>query len=276
MAITLADRLAPILTARHFKRSATQSFTRRRGRASDRVAIDKAGRVSLTVTDKTIAPDWRAGGPFDENTFCDVPDRADVPRFVKLITKALVFFDLAADPTKLLTEAQRRYVPGFVEPTTVAPFLRAHLGAEAVATYAAGMLHGRPELWPAFLGARTGKLAPARGITMDHGSQLATMVGEHAFVDPPAKTVISTKPTSANLRSHFGLQLRAWGEPVAAAELGRVDDTTIDNLDVERSSVTDVDYAARVLAVTGVKRRPERRTPKPRYYQYEVLHGPWL
>lgn len=283
--MSLADQLEPVLTARHFKRSGAKSFTRRRGSASDRVGLELARgtcRVSLTVTDKAISPSWRAGGPFDERTFRDVPDLdisvpASARRLVMLITKSLAFFDLAATPAKLLAEAQRRYVPGFVEPTTIAPFLRAYLGAEAVVTYVDAVLRGRPELWPGFLGVRTKKLAASRGVSPDHGSQLAAMLAPGEVIsEPPSRTVIATKPTSANLRSHFGLQLRAWGEPDAAGKLRTLEDATIDALSSERSTVDDADYAARVLAATGTKRHPARRSPKPLFYQYEVLHGPWV
>jgi hypothetical protein len=280
----LADRLATILLDRNFKRSGSTSFTRRRGTSTDRVAIDKAGRVSLAITDRAVAAlaeHWSAGGPLDENTFREIPELditvpASATRLVTLITKELPFFDLAAAPAKLLAAAQRRYVPGFVAPTTIAPYLRVHLGPEAVGTYADGMLRGRPELWPAFVG----KLGTSGGVQPDHGTELARMLAtlapSHTIAAPPRGTVTCTDLRAANLRAHFGLQLRAWGEPDAAGLLRRVDDAAIRALYSERTTVDDRDYAARVLhAATGEKRRPARTKPTPRYYQYQVLHGPW-
>jgi hypothetical protein len=84
-------------------------------------------------------------------------------------------------------------------------------------------------------------------------------------------------PDAAHLRGFFGLQLRAWGEPAAAAALARLDDPAIRELRAAQAALAapvteSVDAVRLLLAAVDVDRRPRRRAPAPRRFQYHARH----
>lgn len=309
---TFAERIAPILAERGFALAGAKQrysevydgpmFVRTRATAVDRVVLHAESYgspgwvtclVLFAIEDSAIlaiAPSWERVLFLSSLREVDFPTAnlartADGDWLVYQIEAALEFFDLAANPQDLLAEASRRYVPGFEEPSLVAPLLRAYLGPEAVARYASALLRGRPELWPAFLAHRGETTLPRALENADHGSQLASMVGSHApgakLVRPPADTVRSPSMRAASLRASMGLQLRAWGEPTAAGLLRRVGDDQLEALydDIRKQHIDRVDDARGARAVlrvaTGEDRPCRREGPEPLYYQYERLHAPF-
>jgi hypothetical protein len=248
--------------------------------------------VALWVTDPRVAraeSGWRAGGHLGGPEFCDEPptnvaDPMQATELVERIRRRLSFFDLIEDPLSLHRAACLRYVPGLITPQVLVPYLFVHLGPEAAASYGSALLRGRPELWPAFVGAPHQAARHNPGLP-DHGTQLALQLAKHglglAGTGPPADAVVSTDPVAASLRAFFGLQLRAWGEVDAAALLCRVSDERIQAIRSEQEKLDGpaVDSAPRVnvllRAVIGEVRAPRRSAPAPRFFQYHVLHGPF-
>lgn len=229
---------------------------------------------------------WRAGGTFDGPAFFDrTPNNVAHPDhaagLVRLMVERLAFFDWLERPADALRLVCERYVPGFYEPHVIVPYLRAHLGADAVQAYALALLAARPELWPAFLG----RLRDPKGSVMsspDHGTSLATaMAGEGALAAraAPDDVALSGGGSAGNLRAFFGLMLRAWGEPELAARLRRSTDEDVERLWNEHQALPDhrVDSveAARLVvrSLTGEARSPARSQPSPLHFQYHVAHG---
>jgi hypothetical protein len=241
--------------------------------------------TSLSVKDRAIGRGWSAGGPLDRPHFDVTPKQWNlgtakaVATFEKHVTSALSFFTLAANAERLLELVSTRYVGGFVAPSVVVPYLHARLGQEAVATYAAGLLGGRNELWPAFLG----KPALKPGYVADHGTQLAIAIAEVApreksSLTAPRDAVKSRDLSSANLRSFVGLQLRAWGVPNAAQRLRTLDDGAVKALFAAQNEIgEDVDNQSTArLALRAVRGRGTLRArPTPRFFQYEIQHPPF-
>ena len=78
------------------------------------------------------------------------------------------------------------------------------------------------------------------------------------------------------------MQLRAWGEPEAAALLRRVDDDAILALQKRQQKlaggplVDSAEAAALALdAAAGERQRPRREAPSPRLFQYPELMAPF-
>jgi hypothetical protein len=299
-----ASRVAAVLAERDFAPTNDwRRFSRARGTAVDRVELtpepyprpgDVRCSVLFEIEDeaiRAIAPTWElrellsSFGTLEPFPTANLAVAAEADWLLYEVESALEFFDLAAHPEDLLAEASRRYVPGFVDPSRVAPLLRVYLGPEGVARYASGLLRGRPELWPAFLAHRGQTTLPKTLASADHGTELALMVATHAptakLAMPPADTVRSPDLAAANLRAVLGLKLRAWGEPVAAGLLRRVSDDRIEALwdklrDQGIDRVDDARGARAVLhAATGEDRPCLRASPEPLYYQYKRLHGPF-
>lgn len=231
--------------------------------------------VSLAYVDASIG-DFRAGGTLSTEPFADhgsdnIAIAADADALVGRVVERLSFFDLLDDEAATLAEVCRRYVPGLIAPRLVVRYLAARLGEEAIGQYAQALLDARPELWPAFLGAPIGN-------NPDHGTQLAHASGLR--LSAPRGTVVSTVPGSAHLRCFIGRQLRAWGEPDAAASLRRVEDAPIQELHDAQTKLGEpitksVEAARLALAAVGEKRQPKRSRPAPELFQYHVLHAPW-
>jgi hypothetical protein len=128
------------------------------------------------------------------------PEQAD--KLVFAIAHHIAFFDWLEDPSAVVAEVMRRYVPGFIEPGLIAPFLRAHLGKKAVFAYADALLRGRPELAPAFMTALDDD---GNSQIQDHGTQLARAIrlhGDARCPEIPPGTVRST--AARGYRSFFG------------------------------------------------------------------------
>lgn len=275
-------------------------FVRRRGRVVEAVELSSSHRntpddvtchVALIVQDPAVRarqPHWRAGGLLDALAPGDplpqnVADPAQADALLARLLEGLALFDLAADPDRVAAEVGRRYVPGFVEPAVVVPYLSVRLGPDAARTYAASLLEHRHELWPAFASAQAG-LPMSRGHARpDQGTELAEALAAHA-PGPPLPAPPDTAPcgdlADANLRCFLGRQLRAWGEPEAARLLRRAPDERI--REVRRAqeqrgfSVDDPGAAALAMeAATGEPSPPRREAPRPRYFQYFVLHEPF-
>jgi hypothetical protein len=276
----------------------SKAFVRR---ASQRIEMSSSHRnapgdvtawIALVVTDPRIArvqAGWRAGGQLGGGEFYDDPprnvaERSQADELVERIRRRLAFFDLVEDPDALLRSACSRYVPGMVAPRVVVPYLLVRLGASAVETYARALLRGRPELWPAFVGAARRNATSSARHSPDHGTELAWQLAKHGIApgEPaPPDAVVSVDPAAANLRCFFGRQLRAWGEPEAAALLLRVTDDRIHALRAEQELlpgpvVDSVAYAQVVLREVVGDRPPRRKAPSPRLFQYHVLHAPFF
>jgi hypothetical protein len=289
----LAKELAPLGFVAHSK-----AFVRKQMKATHRIEMSSSHHnapgnvtcwIALTVTDTEIArveEGWRAGGQLGGADFQDEPpqnvaDRASANELVERVRRRLSFFDLVDDARAVLTGACQRYVPGIFDPRVLVPYLRVRLGDDAVKEYARALLAGRPELWPAFAGARAGALKPRAGIGLDHGAQLALALAKLDVAltdDRPRDAIESSDPACANLRSFFGLQLRAWGEVEAAGALRRIPDARIKKLRHEQEQLTgtivdNVEYVMIVLReVRRDARAPRRKAPRPRLFQYHVLH----
>lgn len=291
------ERLARALVDRGFvARRQNSRFVRRHGSVTESVELssshhntrgDVAGWVGLFVEDKAL-PGWRAGGnlgspAFKQDRDWNIADRDNADEVLDHVVTSLAFFALAADPDQLLARVCTRYVAGFVDPSVVVPLLAERRGDEAVATYARALLDGRGELWPGFLGQRDGTIAKSTA-RPGHGAELALMLATHApgvVIAPPADAVRARDQGAANLRGHIGLQLRAWGEAAAAPLLRRVDDARVLALrDAQKRVGMTVDdpVSARLALreVSGEDRALRRRKPKPRLFQYEVLHEPFV
>jgi hypothetical protein len=143
------------------------------------------------------------------------------------------------------------------------------------------LLGGRPELWPAVAGREDSRDARQPNVLTDHGTQIAGALSdaELAALEVPSDVVCSTERQAKALRSHFGLQLRAWGEPAAAALLRRCDDRAIVSTResvqaLADSSVTSSEAARLVLSLAcGEDRAPRRSAPEPKFYQYYAGHA---
>ncbi|MFZ5443154.1 MAG: hypothetical protein ACOZQL_24310 [Myxococcota bacterium] len=260
-----------------FEPRARQTWVRQRGtqRASVKlVARRGATRLEVSVTDSALGPGWRAG-TFLHHDGTGRREAAEVVRLMQLLVK----------PRALLALASRRYVPGLEDPEHLLVFFHHTLGREAATQYARALLRARPELWPAVLGAQRAR-EPVVEVSfglVDHGSQLgrrARALGLE-LPDPPAGAVASRQSTARHLRCFFGRQLRAWGEPEAAARLARVPDAALPRLRRAQERlggpplVDNVEAVRLVLAAVGTTRAPRRRKPSPRLFQYFALHGPF-
>ncbi len=297
--VSLAERLRPLgfeARAQH------KSLVRKVGKNLHRVDFTSSYRnapgyavvwPALHFEDaatRKLLKGWRAGGLLSTGLFAlsvpnNVAESADAAKLADVVVAELAFFDWMEDPAAVLREVSRRYVPGLLDPLTIAPFLRARLGVGAVHAYATALLTGRPELAPAFateLAAPDGTAeAPAN---LDHGTLLARGVrafGGGLSVAVPSDTVTSVAKTARHLRCFFGRQLRAWGEPRQAGELRRIGDDAIHAVRKQQEafgpSIVDNKASARlILALTGDDRDPARQVPSPRLFQYHVLHAePW-
>jgi hypothetical protein len=251
-------------------------------------STDARAWVSFELKDRAIAkvaPKWKAGGrglpafPEDDGSKYNVSKPKNAKAFITHVRSGFTWFELAADANTLLAEVSRRYVPGFVEPKVVVPYLRVRLGQEGVEAYARALLEARPELWPAVVGVPT---LPA-GVAIDQGTELAQQLKLHApsvALRAPKDCVRSKNLSAANLRNFFGLQMRAWGEPDVAAMLRQVEDKPIIEhykaWEANELTVDDAEAALQVFDLLGMKRRKlSRPKPNPRLFQYHVLHEPF-
>jgi hypothetical protein len=294
------SQLAELLQPHGFAaRAKGARFVRKRARNVHEISLGSShynapGGVTCFVTYwffdaacKAAYPDWRGGGSFEGPAFFEREGnniaRADeAAALLRRMVERLAFFELLERPGELLPKVCERYVPGFYEPHVIVPYLRVHLGAEAVRTYVRALLTGRPELWPAFLGAAHAPEQPGR--LPDHGTSLArALLAEEALAasEAPLDAVLSKGGSAGNLRSHFGLLLRAWGEPAAAGLLRRSSDEAVERLQTQRDTLPDrtvdsVDAARLALELTtGEARDPARLRPEPRHFQCHVAHGPF-
>ncbi|HRG99929.1 MAG TPA: hypothetical protein PLR99_26975 [Polyangiaceae bacterium] len=253
-------------------------------------------RVDLAYTDadvKRLDPTWRAGGQLAFGAFGDLripediadPDSADA--LLACVTAHLRFFAWLDDPKRVARDVGRRYMPGFFAPRRVVPYLAARLGPEAARTYAARLLAGRPELWPAFRAATLG-VNDEPGVSPDQGTELARALAAWAPGGSDAPELAAPEGTAscgdlraANLRCFFGRLLRARGEPEAAARLRAVGDDAIRALgrasERPEQPLVEDDKLARlaVKVATGEDRAPRLARPRPLYFQYFTLHKPW-
>jgi len=294
------NRLAELLLPQGFAvRAKGARFVRKRARNVHEVSLgsshyNTAGDVTCFVTYlfhdascTAVDPDWRGGGAFGGPAFFDrtgnnIAHADEATALLARMQERLAFFELLERPSELLPLVCERYVPGFYEPHVIVPYLRVHLGAAAVRTYAHALLSGLPELWPTFLG---GARAPQQsGRIPDHGTSLArALLPEEGIAasETPHDAVHSMGGSAGNLRAHFGLLLRAWGESNAAALLRRATDESVERLHGQRDSLPDrtvdsVDAARLALELaTGEARDPARHRPEPRHFQYHVAHGPF-
>lgn len=249
-------------------------------------------RVALVYTDadvKRLDPTWRGGGALGFGDFGglqppeDIADPTSADALFAHLTKSLRFFAWLDDPKRVARDVGRRYMPGFFAPRRIVPYLAARLGPAAAHDYAARLLAGRPELWPAFQAATRGA-NDEPGVMPDQGTELGRALAAwapDADLSAPKGTVACADLRAANLRCFFGRLLRARGEPEAAARLRGVADDAIRTLGraSERPDqpLVDDDKIARlaVKVATGVDRAPRLARPKPRYFQYFTLHKPW-
>lgn len=282
-----------------------KAFVRKRGKITHRIEMSSshhnapgfvAAWIALTYVDTAVArveSGWRAGGELGGAEFLaeppvNVADPAQVEVLVARIHARLGFFAQVDDAPALLERARRGYVPGMLEPRVLVPYLVARMGNAAASSYASALLGGRPELWPAFLGASAETVKAQKGTCPDHGTDLSLSLAKlevRLETAPPRDAVVSSSLGAANLRCFFGRQLRAWGEPEAAAWLRRIPDPRIQELRAAQEAmrgpdtgppVDDGRQVAIVLhEVTGDTRAPRRERPTPRFFQYHVLQEPW-
>ncbi len=273
---------------------------RKRAQTAHRIELSSSHRnqpadvtcwVTLLHEDKATRAavrGWTAGGglglaPFStgEPLPTNVADPEEAQALLELVLARLRFFDVMDDPAAALRAVSSGYLPGFVDPVVVVPFLRARLGTDAVRTYASALLGARQELWPAFIGYDS-DAEPETPRLADHGTQLGLALAPGETLEPlraPADVVRSSQRSAKALRSHFGLQLRAWGEPEAACLLRRIDDEAIASaraaIDaLADSTVTSVSAARLALTLaTGEDRLPRRTAPSPQFFQYYSGHG---
>jgi hypothetical protein len=292
-------RLSSELTPHGFvPRRLGATFVRRQKHTTHRIELASSHRnvpgdvtcwVRLLFEDRQVqkrADRWTAGGQLGLGAFPDPPpsniaDPDEADALLARVLRTLDFFSLLEDAARAEVEVCRRYVPGLIEPGRVVPYLLAHCGEEAVSSYASALLQARPELWPAFVGRMpaSGKEVP---LLLDHGTALAReLAGYNVPIreTAPADTAEASDLRAAGLRSHFGLQLRAWGEPEAAALLRRVDDERVRVLNTAQKErgplVDDIAGAEVLLEELGEQRPPRRQAPSPRLFQYYALHPPF-
>jgi hypothetical protein len=292
----LAAELAPLgFIARR------NALVRKRGKSTHRIEMSSSHHnapgavtswIALVVTDTDVArveAGWRAGGSLGGEAFhgdppTNVADSTQANELAAHLLQRLAFFDFVDDAPAVLAATRRRYVPGMIEPRVIVPYLLVRLGEDAVESYARALLRGRPELWPAFVGASSAKVEARPKTIPDQGTELALSLAKHGLAfeaAPPRDTVVSSDLAAANLRCFFGRQLRAWGEAEAAGLLRRVPDARIRELRAAQENlpgpfVDEVRYATTVLhEVTGETRPPRRKEPTPRLFQYFVLHEPF-
>lgn len=292
----IAEDLAPLGFT-----STARAYVRKRGTVRHEILVgsshyntptDVRWELVFGYTDRkiaAIAPDWRAHGhlaasPLAEPAPENLVDPVQAARLREVVRANVAYFDLLDDAPRAFAEVCRRYVPGFVEPAMVVPYLVTRVGVDAADAYARALLAARPELAPAFASARAGGMKKGRA-QPDHGTQLARALAAHgagASVPTPTDVARSERLEDANGRSHVGLSLRAWGEPEAAAALRRLDDEAIAALQKRRAAVEDgppvdsVEAAKLAIeAVTGTRRPPRRAKPEPRLAQYAELMAPF-
>jgi hypothetical protein len=252
--------------------------------------------VALVVTDKSIeraAPGWRAGGDLGNASFGDEVsfDLAEAGTHDTLIThvlKRVAFFDLLRDASAVLDAATQGPIRGLVEAARLVPYLHVRLGADAVARYAEGLLAGRPELWPAFVGGVNNLPFAAPGASLDEGTVLGVetvRLGPPGFARElanaaPRGVAASVHREAAHLRSFLGLQLRAWGEAEHTPRLARLSDDAVLAVSARQKqtgeSVDDVKLVRTLLAaLPGAPTSPRRLACSPRYFQYLARAEPW-
>jgi hypothetical protein len=251
--------------------------------------------VALIVKDSAIAavsPRWQAGGNLDVEPFADLVsfdlvEPGQPERLLTLVLRRLSFFDLLRDAPSLLAAASRGPVPGLLHPSLVVPYLRVRLGVDAVRSFAEALLAGRPELWPGFLGGVA--LSPdAAKMQRDDGAQLGVELARHGApgdaqrlaASAPPRVVVSTRRDAASLRSHMGLQLRAWGEAHLTPRLARLDDEAVLSVYAEQGrhgALVDAPERLRVLlqALGASPAEPRLAAPSPRFFQYLALAAPY-
>lgn len=286
-------RMAKTFEPLGFKSQAKgNEFVRKQGKNRHRIQLDlrdTEGGISVTTSMtffdglvRKTEKHWEASvglgeTPLVERQWSDVKSDEDVSMLVARIAGGLDYFTLFESPERVFEEVSRRYLPGLVTPLGVAPYLRLHLGDDAVLSYVEWMLANRPELWPSFAAG-----APAgTSYLSDHGSQLAAVAKKTATqLEPPRDTAATDDRAPRSLRDFFGLQLRAWGEPAAAAKLRVVPDASIvatrKAQEGLKEILVDSPKATRVLLqLVGEDRDPTQEKPMPRYFQYHVLHRPF-
>lgn len=280
----LADRVGAQLAPLEFTALASgRQFVRKRGRNRHRVEFSGPGGEipSLVFEDasvKQLEKAWRAGGVLTGPAFAfDLG--SNQAKAAAFILARLSFFDWIETPDAVVREVACRYVPGFIDPSLIVPYLVTHVGPEGVERYATGLVSGRAELAPAFVSELRAPTSTASR-TADHGTQLAQALRRFApAVRPrvPDDVALSPSPLGRNLRCFFGRQLRAWGEPAAARALRGLDDETIQKIYAAQvafgTPVTKSLEAVRlVLAAVDADRPPAFETPDPRFFQYHARH----
>lgn len=251
-----------------------------------------AAWISLFYEDKATRksePRWCAGGGLNVAAFSsgdklpeNIAEPAEARALLAVVASQLRFFDLLDDARSLLRAVSTGYVGGMLEPARILPYLRARLGAEAVRSYVAALLRGRPELLPAFVGVRQKPSTAGKDLlTDDHGTQLAShLVEADAWSDRalPFEAVASFRREARALRCFLGRLLRAWGEVPAAGSLRNADDKTVQDTykaieALQRPVVGNVEAATVVLQrVSGEARPPRRSAAVPHFFQYHAGH----
>jgi hypothetical protein len=245
--------------------------------------------VSFTVEDRKVrklVPKWTAGGELTGPAFAldapvNVAEETNAQRLTAVIARNLEFFDLLSSPVQVLNQVCRRYVPGFNGPSIVVPYLRAQIGPSAARDYATALLDALPELWPAFVAARAGTERTTSSVLDDHGTQLGVALNaadQDWDLVPPADVLPCGDRQAAHLRMFLGRQLRAWGEPKAAARLRSLPDLRIKALGEAQGAlpgplVDGIAAARLVLEELGEARDPRRLAPSPRHFQYAAKHA---
>jgi hypothetical protein len=280
----LADRVGPQLAPLAFTALASgRAFVRKRGKNRHRVEFSGPDGVipSLVFEDaavRQLVKDWRAGGVLTGPAFAFELGSNQV-KVAAFILAQLSFFEWLEMPETVARDVACRYVPGFIDPSSIVPYVMRHLGPDGVERYATGLLSGRSELAPAFISElRTPTSTASRNA--DHGTQLAQALRRFApAVRPnvPDGVVPSPSPLGRNLRCFFGRQLRAWGEPAAARALSGLDDETIQRLYRSQAAIRtpvtkSVEAVQLVLAAVDADRPPALEAPDPRFFQYHARH----
>jgi len=249
-----------------------------------------ACHVALFFEDARVrkqSPDWRTGGLLHGPSFAaDVPSNVAVAgeadELEAVVLARLAFFDLLDAPQDVLAQVRMRYVPGIVEPVRIVPYLAVHLGVAAALAYGQALLDARPELWPGAQRQLRSAWVEPPGAHGDHGEQIGFALRSLGVGDQlacPVDVVACSDSRAAHARCFFGRQLRAWGEPAAAAELRRMPDADVLALragqEANRVGLVDSVPAVTLLlaATTGVARDPARAAPSPRYFQYFAKHA---
>lgn len=252
--------------------------------------------VALVVTDKGIervAPGWRAGGglgtaSFGDEVSCDLAEAGTHDALLAHVLMRAAFFDLLRDASAVLDAATRGPIRGFTEAARIVPYLHVRLGPDAVARYAEGLLAGRPELWPAFVGGVNVLPSALPGPSLDEGTALGVeslRFGPPGFARAladaaPPGVAASVRREAAHLRSFLGLQLRAWGEAEHTPRLARLSDDAVLAVYARQKqtgeSVDDVRLVRTLLdALPGAPSFPRRVACSPRFFQYLARAEPW-